>query len=82
MEQGLRKFLILSYSIKMAPRTPVICKGRASSRCKGASKSCLFVSRKKPGFCGYCKRRIIKNKTLKEPKEPKKPNTRRTRKNK
>lgn len=79
MEQGLRKFLILSYSIKMAPRTPVICKGRASSRCKGASKSCLFVSRKKPGFCGYCKRRIIKNKTLKELKEP---NIRRTRKNK
>lgn len=63
----------------MAPRTPVICKGRASSRCKGASKSCLFVSRKKPGFCGYCKRRIIKNKTSKQPKEP---NTRRTRKHK
>ena len=63
----------------MAPRKLVICKGRASSRCKGASKSCLFVSRKKPGFCGYCKRRIIKNKTLKEPKEP---NIRRTRKNK
>jgi hypothetical protein len=79
MEQGLRKFLILSYSIKMAPRTPVICKGRASSRCKGASKSCLFVSRKKPGFCGYCKRRIIKNKTSKQAKEPR---TRRTRKNK
>ena len=44
----------------MAPRKPVICKGRSMSRCKGASKSCKYISRKKTGTCGYCKRFIAK----------------------
>lgn len=44
----------------MPRKNPILCKGRSMSRCKGASKSCKYISRKITGVCGYCKRYIAK----------------------